>query len=75
MKIRSFKLIRNIKEVSFKLKLLKDMWQKYFIFYILLLKSASDNVSVLKKVLNNYLIKQEDWYKIKRILKYKNINR
>ena len=25
IKIRSFKIIRNIKEVSFKLKLLKDM--------------------------------------------------
>ena len=60
VKIRSFKIIRNIKKVSFKLKLSKDMQWKHFIFHVLLLESASDNVPVLKQVLNNYLIKQED---------------
>ena len=29
-------------------------------FHILLLKLASDNISVLKQVSDNYLIKQED---------------
>ena len=57
VKIRSFKIIRNIKEVSFKLKLSKDMQQKHSIFHISLLKSASDKVSVLEQVLNNYLMK------------------
>ena len=57
VKIRSFKIIRNIKELSFKLKLSKDMQQKHLMFYVSLLKSASNNVSVLKQVLNNYLIK------------------
>ena len=57
VKIRSFKIIRNIKRVSFELKLSKDMQQKHSMFYILLLKSTSDNVLVLKQVLNNYLIK------------------
>ena len=57
IKIRSFKIIRNIKEVNFKLKLLKSKQQKYFMFYISLLKSALDNVLILKQVLNNYLIK------------------
>ena len=60
VKIRSFKIIRNIKELSFKLKLFKDMQQKHSMFHVSLLKSASDNVLVLKQVLNNYLIKQED---------------
>ena len=44
-------------------------------FYILLLKLVSDNVSVLKQVSDNYLIKQEDWYKVEKILKHKNINK
>ena len=57
IKIKSFKIIRNIKEVSFKLKLLKDMQQKHLVFYILLLKPASDNILILKLVLNNYLMK------------------
>ena len=57
VRIKSFKIIKNIKEVSFKLKLLKDMQWKHSIFYMLLLKLASDDVSVLEQVLNNYLIK------------------
>ena len=44
-------------------------------FYVLLLKSISDNMSILKQVSDNYLIKQEDWYKVKRILKYKDISK
>ena len=60
VKIRLFKIVRNIKEVSFKLKLLKDMQQKHLMFHVLLLKSALDNVLVFKKVLNNYLMKQKD---------------
>ena len=60
VKIKSFKINRNIKEISFKLKLLKDMQWKHFIFYILLLKLVSDDVSVLKQVSDDYLIKQED---------------
>ena len=60
VKIRSFKIIRNIKEVSFELKLLKDMQQKHSIFHVSLLESASDKVLVLEQVPDNYLIKQED---------------
>ena len=51
------------------------MWWKYLVFYVLLLKSISDNVSVLKQVFDNYLIKQEDWYKAKKILIYKDISK
>ena len=57
VKIRSFKIIRNIKEVSFKLKLLKDMQQKHLIFHVLLLKSALDKVLILEQVSDNYLMK------------------
>ena len=60
VKIKSFKIIRNIKKVSFKLKLSRDMQQKHLIFYILLFKSISDKVLVLKQVSDNYLIKSEN---------------
>ena len=40
-----------------------------------LLKSASDNMSVLRQVSDNYLIKQEDWYKVEKILRHKNISK
>ena len=75
VKIRSFKIIRNIREASFELKLLKDMQQKHLIFHVSLLKSVSDKVSVLEQVSDNYLMKQEDWYKVEKILKHKNINK
>ena len=75
VKIRSFRIIRNIKEVSFELKLLKDMQWKHSVFHVSLLKPVSDNISVLEQVSDNYLMKQEDWYKVKSILKNKNINR
>ena len=48
VKIRPFKIIRNIKEVSFKLELLKEMQWKHLVFHILLLEPASDAVSVLE---------------------------
>ena len=60
VKIRSFKIIRNIKEVSFKLKLSKSMQHKHSVFHISLFKSASDKVSVLEQVSDDYLMKQED---------------
>ena len=60
VKIRSFRIIRSIKRVSFKLKLLKDMQWKHSVFYISLLESASDIISVLEQVSDNYLMKQED---------------
>ena len=42
---------------------------------MLLLESTSDNMSILEQVSNNYLIKQEEQYKVKKILIYKNISR
>ena len=60
VKIKSFKIIRNIKEVSFELKLLKDMQQKHSVFHVSLLEPASSKVPVLEQVSDNYLIEQED---------------
>ena len=57
VKIRPFKIIRNIKETSFELELSEGMWQKHSVFHISLLKPASKKVSILAQVLNNYLMK------------------
>ena len=75
VKIGPFKIIRNIKRVSFELELPEDMQQKHPVFHISLLKPASDIISVLEQVLDNYLMEQEDWYKVESILKHKNINK
>ena len=74
VKIRPFKIIRNIKETSFELKLSKSMQWKHSVFYISLLKSVSTEVLILAKISDNYLMKQEGWYKVEQILKHKNIN-
>ena len=56
---KSFKIVRNIKNTSSKLKLPKNM-RIHSVFHISLLKKVSDNVSELKQVLDNYLIKQKN---------------
>ena len=57
VKIKSFKIIRDIKEISFELKLSERMQQKHSVFYIFLLKSAPAEVLILTWVSDNYLIK------------------
>ena len=74
IKIEPFRIIRSIKETSFKLKLSEEMSRKHSVFHIFLLKLVSAEVSELMKVLNNYLMKQEEQYKVQRILKHKKIN-
>ena len=64
VKIRPFKIVRNIKETNFKLKLSERMQQKHSVFYIFLLKSAPVEVLILTQVSDNYLMKQEEQYKI-----------
>ena len=48
VKIKSLKIIRNIKNISFKLNLLEEMKQKHLVFHVLLLKSVFIKVSVLR---------------------------
>ena len=60
IKIESFKIIRNIKNVSFKLDLSEKIKRKHSVFYIFLLKSALKKVLVLKQVSDHYFIKQEE---------------
>ena len=49
IKIRLFKIIRNVKEISFELKLSESMQEKYSAFHVLLLKQVSSEVSILNK--------------------------
>ena len=64
VKIESFKIIRDIKEISFELKLLKEMHWKHSVFHIFLLKSAPAKVLILTKISDKYLMKQEEQYEI-----------
>ena len=57
VKIKPFKIIRDIKKTSFELKLSEEMWQKHSVFHVFLLKSALKQVFVLIKISDNYLIK------------------
>ena len=75
VKIGPFKIIRNIKGVSFKLELLKEMQWKHPVFHVSLLEPASDTVSVLEQVPDDYLMEQKDQYKVEKILKHKDINK
>ena len=60
IKIKSFKIVRNIKHISFKLNLLEKIKRKYLVFHVLLLKSTLKKVLVLRYTSDNYLIKQEE---------------
>ena len=60
VKIEPFKIIRSIKEISFKLKLSEEILRKHSVFYIFLLKPALAEVLKLMKVSDNYLMKQEE---------------
>ena len=57
VKIRSFKIIRNIKETSYKLKLFKSMQWKHSVFHVSLLKTALREVFILIQISDNYLMK------------------
>ena len=74
VKIRPFKIIRNIKRTSFKLKLPEGMWQKHSVFHIFLLEPAPAEVPALVQVSDNYLMKQEEWYEVEWILTHKDIS-
>ena len=74
VKIESFRIVRSIRETSFELKLSEEMSRKHSVFYIFLLKSVLLEMSELTKVSDNYLMKQEEWYEVWKILKHKKIN-
>ena len=68
VKIRPFRIVRDIKGTSFELKLPRGIKRKHSVFYISLLKLTSEEVLELTQVSDNYLIKQEEQYKVENIL-------
>ena len=64
IKIESFRIIKSIRETSFELKLLEEMSRKHLVFHIFLLEPALLEMLKLMKVLDDYLIKQKEWYKV-----------
>ena len=73
VKIRPFRIVRDIKGTSFELKLSKGMKKKHSVFHISLLKPAPPEVPELTQVSNNYLMEQEGQYEVESILQDKNI--
>ena len=57
VKIKSFRIIRSIKEISFKLKLLEEISRKHLVFHMFLLEPVSAEVLKLTRVLDDYLMK------------------
>ena len=60
VKIRPFKIIRDIKGTSFKLELPEGMRQKHLVFHVSLLELALKQSPVLIQVSDNYLMKQKE---------------
>ena len=74
VKIRPFKIIKNIKRTSYELGLHKGMQWKHSVFHVSLLEPASKEVLILTQVSDNYLMKQEERYEVKWILQHKDID-
>ena len=67
VKIGPFKIVRNIKDTSYELKLPKGM-RIHPVFHVSLLEPAPEEVPELEQVPDNYLMEQEGRYEPQRIL-------
>ena len=68
IKLRPFKILRNIKKISYELKLFTDIKKKHSIFHISLLKSIHSNTSktnISEEYIQN---KNKKKYEIEKIL-------
>ena len=72
-RLSTFKIKKQLRLVTFKLKLSKNIILVYPVFYIILLKPALENTP-LAKIINIKGYENQD-YKIKRILARNKINR
>ena len=68
IKIESFKIVKNVRDINYELKLLNQM-KIHFVFHKSLLESTSKEVSILIKLSNDYIMNQKDRYQIQKILK------
>ena len=68
IKIESFEIVRNIRNISYELKLF-DQMKIHLVFHKSLLEFASAKVSILTKLSNDYIMNQKDRYQVQKILK------
>ena len=68
IKIESFDIVKNIRDISYELKLL-DQIKIYLVFHKSLLKSTSTKISILIKLSNDYIMNQKDRYQMQKLLK------
>ena len=68
IKIESFEIIKNIRNINYELKLL-DQMKIHLVFHKSLLESTLTKVSILIKLSNDYIMNQKDRYQIQKILK------
>ena len=69
IKIKSFKVLRNIKRTSFELKLFDSIKRKHSVFHVSLLESANSDTST-QSISNEYIEydNNENKYEIEKIL-------
>ena len=68
IKIESFEIVKNIRNINYELKLL-DQMKIHLVFHKSLLEFASAKVSILTKLSNDYIMNQKDRYQVQKILK------
>ena len=68
IKIESFEIVKNIRDINYELKLL-DQMKIHFVFHKSLLELTSKKVSILIKLSNDYIMNQKDRYQMQKILK------
>ena len=68
IKIESFEIVRNIRDINYELKLL-DQMKIHLVFHKSFLKSTSTEVSILIKLSNDYIMNQKNRYQVQKILK------
>ena len=68
IKIESFEIVKNIRNINYELKLL-DQMKIHLVFHKSLLESTSTKVSILIKLSNDYIMNQKDRYQVQKILK------
>ena len=68
IKIESFEIVKNIRNINYELKLL-DQMKIHLVFHKSLLESTSTKVLILIKLSNDYIMNQKDRYQVQKILK------
>ena len=68
IKIESFEIVKNIRNINYELKLL-DQMKIHLVFHKSFLKSTSTEISILIKLSNDYIMNQKDRYQMQKMMK------